>query len=138
MLTKSFILKESKPVKEHGRGLYFLIDQDEIVYVGMSSMACFERVATHFEKKQLFKFDNYTIIPLPTTPTTPTETLRILESIYITEFKPRYNIAHNRTRSEEEARILAKANRKKAQVRKGFDKLSKAEQLSIINYHNEE
>jgi hypothetical protein len=64
-------------------GVYFLIREDEIVYVGQSKN-CPSRIQTHINDKGKV-FDSYTFIA------THSDNLDFLESWYIYAFNPKYN-----------------------------------------------
>jgi excinuclease UvrABC nuclease subunit len=93
ILTKNEILKRKKPIpkkKKYG-GVYFLIDDNEIVYVGKSA-DYIDRILSHRISlcehcDKVKKFDSYTVIK-----TDDNDSLRTIESIYIAKFKPLHNI----------------------------------------------
>lgn len=62
-------------------GVYFLIKETEIVYIGQS-INCPKRIAEHTKDKD---FDNFTIIKCER------DELDILESLYIFKFEPKLN-----------------------------------------------
>lgn len=64
-------------------GVYFLIDGEEIVYVGKST-ACESRVNVHIKDPNK-KFDRYKIIPLDE------PLISEAEALYILKFTPKYN-----------------------------------------------
>ncbi|GGI75025.1 hypothetical protein [Deinococcus wulumuqiensis] len=66
------------------RGIYFLLAQRQIVYVGQS-INCHNRVRMHLADKD---FDSYAVLPA-----TPTDDLNTLEALYILRFRPGYNLA---------------------------------------------
>lgn len=66
------------------RGIYFLLAQRQIVYVGQS-INCHNRVRMHLADKD---FDSYAVLPA-----TPTDDLNTLEALYILRFQPGYNVA---------------------------------------------
>lgn len=63
------------------RGIYFLFDGDEIVYIGQSENI-YKRVGTHLSDKI---FDSWNYIEYPD------ENLDELEAEYILKYKPKYN-----------------------------------------------
>lgn len=68
-------------------GVYFLIDKDEIVYIGMSSNL-FARIGRHiFDGDRVFT--KYTIIEMPQSD------IKRFESELIERYKPKYNISEN-------------------------------------------
>ena len=79
LLRPDEIVKASLPWKE-ATGVYFLIDADEIVYVGQS-VNIYSRISTHWDKK----FDRYAYVPCEP------ETLDRLESLYIHFLSPKIN-----------------------------------------------
>ena len=83
----SFILENKKSINSVYpiRGIYFLIDKEEIVYIGKSKDIHF-RISTHLENPDKI-FTHYYIIK------TNLKTNRSLwlESEYIMKFKPKYN-----------------------------------------------
>jgi hypothetical protein len=80
-VTKEKILRWSKPVEEV-IGIYFLIFEEEIVYVGQSK-SCHKRVDNHRKTKI---FDRYTILECDK------DQLDHLEMMFIEEFSPLLNI----------------------------------------------
>jgi hypothetical protein len=64
-------------------GVYFLLDGDEVVYVGQA-VNVYSRIAQHTEKR----FDRYAFVPCPV------DALNRLESLYIHCLRPRLNAAH--------------------------------------------
>lgn len=82
------IISKSIP-SSHLSGVYFLIKDDEIVYVGQSKNI-FSRIDTHKRNRKLI-FDRVFYIYTPELD----DLDRIeLESKYISDILPRYNIAH--------------------------------------------
>jgi len=70
-------------------GVYFLIDNYSIVYVGQSTNV-FARIMSHRNEQYSKKvFDRYAYIPCPK------EVLDLVESIYIMMFTPKYNGGQN-------------------------------------------
>lgn len=86
-LTEKFILENCTRLGVSGKTIdpiiYFLIDNEQIVYVGQSLQGIY-RVFEHmkFNKK---KFDSYFILNCEE------KDLHDLENLYIEEFKPKYN-----------------------------------------------
>lgn len=70
---------------EHRCGVYFLIDGEEVVYVGQSQN-CFYRVGARFADK---KFDKVVLLPFMF------EDLDYFEDYYIKKYKPKYNKISN-------------------------------------------
>ena len=62
-------------------GIYFLIQDNEIIYVGQS-VNIFARIATHIEQKE---FDSYAYLECPA------EQLNTYESLYIHTLRPKLN-----------------------------------------------
>jgi hypothetical protein len=83
LLTSDEIIKFSRSWSEEV-GVYFLIDNDEVVYVGQS-VNIFSRISQHKIDK---KFDRYAFIPCSK------ENLDKLESLYIHFLRPRLNGKH--------------------------------------------
>jgi len=81
---KDYILKNSLSKNELiFSGIYFLISDKEIVYVGKSKdVAC--RINNH-KKEDVKKFDNVFFIKVPE------KELESTENYYISKFKPKYN-----------------------------------------------
>lgn len=86
------ILKEKKDVKvlnSQLRGIYFLINEDRVVYVGQS-VNCFHRINLHYLNKDGIEgarnkqFTHYYIIEY-------SGDLDELERVYIKMIKPEYN-----------------------------------------------
>lgn len=82
-LFKSDILRNSKEFDLKGCYVYFLIDSDEIVYIGYTSnyMA---RLVSHATTK---KFDRYLLVK-----SKDENHGLILEKFYINKFQPKYNV----------------------------------------------
>lgn len=79
------IIKKSKPVRKRLCGIYFLIDQGWVVYVGQSRDAEF-RISAHSAKQNGQKiYDKYFILHCKKTE------LDVLERYYINKFLPKYN-----------------------------------------------
>ena len=83
MLEASQILERKVSVNRGQRCIYFLIDGDQIVYVGQSGDGP-TRVASHRAERKK-SFTHFFILPAPT------ENLNELEALYIHKFKPKYN-----------------------------------------------
>ena len=79
LLRHDEIVKASLPWKE-ASGVYFLIDGEEIVYVGQS-VNIYARIPNHWDKK----FDRYAYVPCVP------DALDKLESLYIHCLSPKYN-----------------------------------------------
>ena len=90
--------KEKKPVfKSHGideifvRGVYYLYDNEAIVYVGISMTNVMERLVKHHKDKDKifthFSFKEYTDVS--------DKQLRGIERKLIKRHKPKYNKVHN-------------------------------------------
>jgi len=71
-----------KPVKESG--IYFLLDKEEIVYIGKSTNII-KRVTEHFSEG-IKKFNLYSYIPVEV------DSLSEAEDFFIKKYKPKYNI----------------------------------------------
>jgi hypothetical protein len=65
---------------EKASGVYFLLDGNEVVYVGQA-VNVYSRIGQHTEKR----FDRYAFVPCPV------DALDILESLYIHLLRPRFN-----------------------------------------------
>jgi hypothetical protein len=83
LLTGDEIVKFSRSWSEEV-GVYFLIDNNEVVYVGQS-VNIFSRISQHKIDK---KFDKYAFVPCSK------ESLDKLESLYIHFLRPRLNGRH--------------------------------------------
>ncbi|HUN01051.1 MAG TPA: GIY-YIG nuclease family protein [Halothiobacillus sp.] len=82
------IIKKSKRAPKRICGIYFLIDQGGIVYVGQSCDAEL-RVRAHALKADRNKiYDKYFLLPCKR------NELDVLERYYINKFLPKYNIDH--------------------------------------------
>lgn len=79
LLEDDQILNAAKPWK-HESGIYFLIKDDRIVYVGQST-SIMRRIGEHIDKD----FDSYSYISCPQ------EALDLVESIYIFLYRPLLN-----------------------------------------------
>lgn len=66
-------------------GIYFLIQGNEIVYVGQTKIHFATRISKHINTNNI-KFNSFYIIPF-----SPNENLNIIETKYIVEFSPRHN-----------------------------------------------
>jgi hypothetical protein len=64
-------------------GVYFLLDGDEVVYVGQAK-SVYQRIGCHVDKK----FDRYAYVPCPL------DMLDKLESLYIHCLQPKLNYTH--------------------------------------------
>lgn len=80
--TKAQILRGASKLPGFSRGIYFLIRNKEVVYVGKSDSNMMKRIVEHWKDK---KFDSFYTIDIPS------GNLDVLEADYIWEFKPRYN-----------------------------------------------
>jgi hypothetical protein len=80
LLSLNEIINSSCPWKG-ASGVYFLIENNEIVYIGQSNNV-FQRIGEHFRKK---RFSRYVYIPCAE------DGLDILESLYIHIFNPKLN-----------------------------------------------
>jgi hypothetical protein len=65
-------------------GIYFLINGDEVVYIGKSDECVVERIRGHYKDKD---FDEVRIYPI-----IKVSDIYILEAFLITSIKPKYNI----------------------------------------------
>jgi hypothetical protein len=90
-LTAEYVLGMAKPIKR-ACGIYVLIREREIVYVG-KSVNCQARIGTHLNDP-LKEFDSHFIIECRE------EHLDALEARYIVKFRPKYNIAIPKINSE--------------------------------------
>jgi len=83
LMSSNDIAGNSKPfrAKDKTSGVYFLLDEDEIVYVGRSSN-CYDRIASHTKNKV---FDSFYIYKASQ------EECLWLEPMYIMKFQPIYN-----------------------------------------------
>tara|TARA_R110000772_G_scaffold187481_1_gene298656 strand:+ start:279 stop:638 length:360 start_codon:yes stop_codon:yes gene_type:complete len=68
------------------KGIYFLMNSNEVVYIGMSNYSIHSRVNKHRQTK---KFDNVFFIDLKNS-----NYLDICEYVYINIFNPKYNKVH--------------------------------------------
>jgi hypothetical protein len=86
-LYKNDIIRISKPITEIKQySVYFLIHENDIIYVGYS-IKPYNRISAHLADK---KFDRYHILNFETQ-----EDALATEQLYIKNFKPIYNINHN-------------------------------------------
>jgi hypothetical protein len=90
-LTAEYILGMAKSVKRTC-GIYFLMHNREIVYVGQS-VNCHARMGTHLND-EMKVFDSYFIIECPA------NRLDELEAKYIVQLRPKYNLAIPKVASE--------------------------------------
>lgn len=89
LLNLEDILVVSVPVVRAAKsGIYFLIEQREIVYVGQSEVNVAGRILQHIRDEGK-TFDHVHIIECPS------RMLGTLERLYIERFNPRYSIALN-------------------------------------------
>jgi uncharacterized protein YerC len=79
LASEESILKVAKPWQSF-TGVYFLILENKIVYVGQS-VNVYARISSHTQKK----FDSFTVLPCPK------EHLNVLESLYIHMLNPPLN-----------------------------------------------
>ena len=82
-LTAHQIIAEKQPVRFTYPGLYFLIRDNEIVYVGQSITNVLVRIGQHSLDKE---FDSVTVLQ-----TLPNANLNDLEASYIYHLEPQYN-----------------------------------------------
>ena len=80
------ILAHSNPTPPMTPGIYFLLMDGVIVYVG-KSWEVGRRIATHLSRGAI-PFDRWTFCPVE-----PLD-MDLVERFYIGKFKPRYNISH--------------------------------------------
>jgi hypothetical protein len=83
LLRHDQIVESSRPWQQSS-GVYFLIDEDKIVYVGQS-VNIYARIPNHHDKK----FDRYSYVPCKP------HLLNILESLYIHCLQPKLNFTFN-------------------------------------------
>ena len=76
--------KKSLDLTDEVVGVYFLIKEDEIVYVGSSEQSCMNRIMTHIKEGNK-DFDSYFILK------TKLEDARDQEIKFIMELTPKYN-----------------------------------------------
>jgi len=81
--TEQAILNKSQPLRYTFPGLYFLIRQGRVVYVGQSTSNILARIAQHTFDKE---FDSFTVIPAP-----HDADLNEIEAAYIYQLEPHYN-----------------------------------------------
>jgi len=93
LLTREQIVETSLPWAR-STGVYFLIDADEIVYIGQS-VNVYARIAQHSDKT----FDRYAYIPCEA------DVMDRLESLYIHCFRPRMNGNFNSTEKSAPIRL---------------------------------
>ena len=85
-LEKEDILKQAKTnLNVRKKGIYFLIDNDEIVYVGKSEKSIFERIRSH-KKDDNKEFDSFFYKEI-----NENVDLNRIETMYIAKFTPKYN-----------------------------------------------
>lgn len=85
LLSESEILAQKRLLaNELIQGIYFLIKDDEIVYVGQSTRSVYDRIFAHFHEEKKH-FDSYTILQ------SDEENLNDLEAAYIFMCAPLYN-----------------------------------------------
>lgn len=87
MLDKEEILKRSKKLKPNTNGIYFLIQNKEIVYVGCSTSSCENRILYH--RRSGIKFNSFYILEVIS------NNLFALEKEFIIKLRPRYNKSQN-------------------------------------------
>jgi excinuclease UvrABC nuclease subunit len=95
-LTKEYILSQPFQEVELGMcGVYFIIKDEEVIYIGQSVLL-WERVRAH----RHMKYDRYFFIECDE------KELNYLESKYITQFCPDANIQFNPAKTKKWARFL--------------------------------
>lgn len=82
MLEKQEVLDRKQAVTKKDCYVYFLIKNDEIIYIGQTTRGT-ARVYSHYEDKD---FDSYSLVPCEESE------LNDLAAKYIVKFNPRYNI----------------------------------------------
>jgi len=85
-LSEGQILKKSEPLQFAERGIYFLIKDDRVVYVGQSRSNMLQRIAQHTHDKD---FDAVAVHAVPER--YGLTDLDELEAAYIYELTPPYN-----------------------------------------------
>ena len=102
LLTHGQIITKAQPLRCTFPGIYFLIRDHHVVYVGQSISNILVRIAAHTRDKE---FDSYAVIPVDD----PSIDLNTLEAAYIYQLEPHYNgyLPHN-------DRFLSKAKLKDA------------------------
>ena len=86
MLSEREILEKAQGILE-ARGIYFLISDGVIVYIGESN-SVYNRIAEHLKDSKLKKFDSYTIELM--NDSTKKER-KSMEEMYISLHNPKYN-----------------------------------------------
>lgn len=72
-ISKNDIVEESREIIDYG--IYFLISEDEVVYIGSSKSSCISRIKRH--NKRISNFSSYCILPVD-------------ESVYLEEVETRF------------------------------------------------
>jgi predicted GIY-YIG superfamily endonuclease len=100
MLDSKAILELSVTVKRYHHIIYFLIHNNEIVYVGKTADGL-KRVFNHTDKE----WDSYAVIECSTADETTA-----LEGVYIGRLAPKYNLSMSSCYSMEKAKKATKRN----------------------------
>lgn len=108
LLGSDYIMDFARPVKTTC-GIYFLIHERQIVYVGQSTN-CHMRIGNHLNDPQKI-FDSYFVIECKE------HFLDDLESSYIIKFQPKYNLIIPKVRKEI-ARFMALVENLRSEVQK--------------------
>ena len=98
---KEIISRKRKFIWERVTGIYFLILNDEIIYIGTSE-DCQVRIMTHAKYK---KFNSYYIID---TGNMGNGGRHALESWYIDKYKPKYNKERRKIKAHFTEKVMKK------------------------------
>lgn len=92
LVKKPYLMKKEHLASDFlTRGVYFLIKEKRVVYVGLSKDNCLARISQHYADKTK-EFESFKIMPLDTY---SDKQLEGKERDYIKAMKPLYNIQHN-------------------------------------------
>lgn len=78
------ILKDKQELPKYKSGVYFLIDKEEIVYIGQTKTDIY-RIITHLKEGKK-KFDSYSFMEIE-----DAHDRDLIEALYIYVKKPKYN-----------------------------------------------
>lgn len=83
-MSELFNKAEKINININGKHVYYLLDGDEVVYVGISSNVM-HRIGTHKSSKDKY-FDSFMVVEIP-----DDEDIELIEFFEITKFQPKYN-----------------------------------------------
>ena len=113
-------------------GVYFLILNEKIVYIGSSSN-CHSRIKTHKSNRKMM-FQEHFILP-----TVSREQATQTEKKYIQKFTPKHNLKHNAIAKKEENIAIKNREKRLGWINpfKCLNRVEVEEELNRINYKSQ-